>query len=126
MTRSPLRSRSPKNWLFASGVAALMIAGAPAAAAAQDRHDASQQETMRSERRDGDHQGWGADRGQDHAYRRGERMGYNDWSAAPVVDYRSRHLRRPKRGYEWREHNGRYILAEIATGAIASVVLGRR
>ena len=73
----------------------------------------------------GDHHNWGRDRGGDYAYRRGERMGYNDYSNAPVVDYRARHLRRPRHGYEWREHNGHYVMVAIATGLIASVLLGQ-
>jgi len=72
----------------------------------------------------GEHRGWGRDRGGDYGYRRGQRMGYNDWHNAPVVDYRARHLRQPRRGYEWREHNGHYVMVAIATGLIASVILG--
>ena len=29
-------------------------------------------------------------------------------------------------GYEWREHNGKYVLVAIATGLIASVLLNQR
>ena len=53
-------------------------------------------------------------------------MGYNDWHTAPVVDYRQHHLRRPRAGYEWREHNGSYVMVAIATGLIASVLLNQR
>ena len=74
----------------------------------------------------GDHPGWGPDRGGEYHYRRGERMGYNDWSGAPVVDYRQHHLRRPRDGYEWREHNGRYVMVAVATGIIASILLHPR
>ena len=66
---------------------------------------------------------WGQDRGAGHQWRQGERMGPNDWSSAQPVDYRSHHLRHPPRGYEWRESNGRYILAAVATGVIASIIL---
>ena len=74
----------------------------------------------------GQHAGWGADRGGGYQYRRGERMGYNDYSNAPVVDYRQHHLRRPRAGYEWREHNGNYVMVAVATGLIASVLLNQR
>jgi Ni/Co efflux regulator RcnB len=71
-----------------------------------------------------EHRGWGQDRGGGgHNYQRGERMGYNDWSGAPRVDYREHHLRRPGRGYEWREYNGQYVLAAIATGLVASAII---
>jgi Ni/Co efflux regulator RcnB len=74
----------------------------------------------------GQHNGWANDRGGDYRYRRGQRMGYNDWNNAPVVDYRQRHLRRPRAGYEWRERNGSYVMVAIATGLIASVLLNPR
>jgi Ni/Co efflux regulator RcnB len=67
--------------------------------------------------------GWGQDRGGDHHWQRGERMGFNDWSSSRPVDYRHHHLRQPPRGYEWRESNGQYVLAAVATGLIASIMV---
>ena len=67
--------------------------------------------------------GWGHDRGNHHHWSRGQRMGYNDWRQARRVDYRRHHLRAPPRGYEWRESNGQYVLAAVATGLIASIIL---
>ena len=70
------------------------------------------------------HRGWGQEYGGGgHQFRRGERMGYNDWSGAQPLDYREHHLRRPPHGYEWRESNGQYILAAVATGLIASAII---
>jgi Ni/Co efflux regulator RcnB len=69
------------------------------------------------------HPGWGRDQGAAHHWNRGERMGYNDWRGAQPVDYRAHHLRAPPRGYEWRESNGQYVLAAVATGLIASIIL---
>jgi Ni/Co efflux regulator RcnB len=69
------------------------------------------------------HRGWGADHNNGRDWQRGGRVGYDDWRAAPAVDYRSHHLRHPPRGYEWRESNGRYVMAAIATGVIASVIM---
>ena len=73
----------------------------------------------------GRHRGWGQDyNGGDHQWRRGERMGYNDWRGAQHVDYRQHHLRRPPHGYEWRQSsNGNYILAAVASGLIASIIM---
>ncbi len=76
--------------------------------------------------RGGDHPGWARDRGESHQWRRGQRMGYNDWNGARPVDYRQHRLRRPPRGYEWRESNGRYVMVAIATGLIASIILNNR
>jgi Ni/Co efflux regulator RcnB len=70
-----------------------------------------------------DHAGWGHDQGASHQWNNGERMGYNDWNGAQPVDYRQHNLRAPPRGYEWRESNGQYILAAVATGLIASAIL---
>jgi Ni/Co efflux regulator RcnB len=72
---------------------------------------------------DGDHPGWGQDQGSGHTWSRGERMGYNDWNGAGRVDYREHHLQRPPEGYEWRESNGRYVMAAVATGVIAAIIL---
>jgi Ni/Co efflux regulator RcnB len=69
------------------------------------------------------HAGWGPERGGGHNFRRGERMGYNDWNGAQPLDYRQHHLRRPPYGYEWRESNGQFILAAVATGLIASAII---
>jgi Ni/Co efflux regulator RcnB len=67
--------------------------------------------------------GWGHDQGASHQWRTGEHMGQNDWRNAQPVDYRAHHLRAPPRGYEWRQSNGQYVLAAVATGAIASIIL---
>lgn len=55
---------------------------------------------------------------------RGDRLGY--WGDRyAVVDYRSHHLKAPPRGYHWvQDDRGDFILAAIATGLIASVILG--
>ena len=91
------------------------------------QHDNRQDDNGRHDnghRDNGRHNGWGQDYGGGgHHWRRGERMGYNDWRGAQVIDYREHHLRYPPRGYEWREANGQYVLAAIATGAIVSIML---
>lgn len=55
-------------------------------------------------------------------WRKGARMRDEDWKRGQRVDYHERHLRAPPRGYEWREVDGNYVLAAVATGVIASVV----
>jgi Ni/Co efflux regulator RcnB len=55
-------------------------------------------------------------------WKKGSKMRDEDWSRASHIDYRERHLRAPPHGYEWREVDGNYVLAAVATGVIASVV----
>lgn len=56
-------------------------------------------------------------------WRKGGRIAASDWGRGARVDYRSHHLSRPPRGYEWRQVDGNYVLAAAATGLIASVIL---
>ena len=94
--------------------ATALVAGAAGSANAYDRgydHNSADQ-----------HAGWAHDQGAGHQWKRGQRMGYNDWSSAQPVDYRQHHLRQPPRGYEWRESNGSYVLAAVTTGVIASII----
>lgn len=58
-----------------------------------------------------------------HAWRRGERIDRNEWHRYQSVDWRRHHLRQPPRGYEWREVNGQYVMAAVATGLIASIII---
>jgi len=100
--------------------ASALVAGAAGSSVAQgydhnDHHDQAGAQ--------GQHPGWGQDYNGGHTWRQGEHMGYNDWNGAQRVDYRARHLRRPPYGYEWRESNGNYILAAVATGVIASIII---
>ena len=58
-----------------------------------------------------------------HNWRQGGHIAKSDWGRGSRIDYRSHHLRRPPRGYEWRQVDGNYVLAAVATGLIASVIL---
>ena len=64
-----------------------------------------------------------------HAYvhheewKHGYQMHHDDWARGERVDYRHYHLQAPPRGYEWREVDGNYVLAAVATGVIASVIV---
>lgn len=55
-------------------------------------------------------------------WKRGYHMNRNDWSRGQRVDYRRYHLNAPPRGYEWRQVDGNYVMAAVATGVIASVI----
>jgi Ni/Co efflux regulator RcnB len=75
-----------------------------------------------------DHRDDHADQRDNHHYvhhdewRKGARMNHNDWNRGERVDYHHSHLHAPPRGYEWREVDGNYVMAAVATGVIASVV----
>ena len=116
--------------LILAVVVSAMAAGGTSAQ--PDHRDNSNRQDAQADHRDngdhhdnGRHRGWGQDyNGGDHQWKRGERMGYNDWNGAQHVDYRQHHLRRPPHGYEWRQSsNGNYILAAVATGLIASIIM---
>src|SRR3977135_941605 len=49
-------------------------------------------------------------------------MKSDDWNRAVHVDYAHYHLARPRPGYEWREVDGNFVMAAVATGLIATVV----
>jgi Ni/Co efflux regulator RcnB len=96
---------------------ALSLAGVPAFA--QDHHDDHPQ----------DHHDNHGDRHDNHHYvrhndwRHGGHIDHNDWNRGERVDWHSHHLRQPPRGYEWREVDGNYVMAAVATGIIATVIM---
>jgi Ni/Co efflux regulator RcnB len=59
-------------------------------------------------------------------WRQGYRMDHSDWDHGHRFDYREHRLRPPPPGYEWREFDGRFVLAAIATGVIADIVINAR
>lgn len=89
-----------------AGMLAATVLSGVAEARPGDRHGA----------RYNDHRDW----------RAGHRMAMNDWRRGQRVDWRRHHLRAPPRGYEWRQVDGRYVLAAVATGLIASIILNSR
>jgi Ni/Co efflux regulator RcnB len=56
-------------------------------------------------------------------WKKGGHISHGDWNRGAQVDWHSHHLRQPPRGYEWRQVDGNYVLAAVATGLIASVVI---
>ena len=55
-------------------------------------------------------------------WKKGYRLNQGDWGRGEQVDWHAHHLRTPPRGYEWREVDGNYVLAAVATGIVASVI----
>ena len=96
---------------------------------AQDRHNddrndrhAVRQDVRRDVRHDERRDGPGA--GPDHSFYRGGRLPDNYRGRQYVVDdWRGHHLNAPPRGYHWVQTGGDYVLAAIATGVIASIIL---
>lgn len=56
-------------------------------------------------------------------WHKGAKINHDDWARGEQVDWHAHHLRRPPRGYEWREVDGNYVLAAVATGVIASAIV---
>ena len=83
-----------------------------------DRHDDHGHDQHANDR------GRGA--GPDHSFYRGGRLPTQYRSRQYVVDdWRGHHLSAPPRGYHWVQTGGDYVLAAIATGVIASVLLNQ-
>lgn len=57
-------------------------------------------------------------------WKKGAHIRSEDWGRGEQVDWHAHHLRRPPNGYEWREVDGNYVLANSG-GVIFSVVVGR-
>ena len=102
----------------------LLIASAlavPALSMAQDRDD--RHDDRRAEQRHDDHDhGRGA--GPDHNWHKGDRIpdSYRD-KRYEVTDWRAHHLSAPPSGYHWVNVNGDFVLAAVATGVIADMLL---
>ena len=100
-----------------STLSAVLFTGA---AVAQDDH--------RDDHRD-DHAAARDDHHDNHAYvrhdewKKGYHMRDEDWRRGEPVDYRTYHLKKPPRGYEWRQVDGNYVMAAVATGIIASTII---
>jgi Ni/Co efflux regulator RcnB len=56
-------------------------------------------------------------------WHKGARINQDDWNRGDQVDYRQAHLHAPPNGYEWRRVDGNYVMAAVATGVIASVII---
>lgn len=103
-----------------------------------DRRDDGRRDRGYDERRDGyqargggraGNEGWGEERrwngaGPDHSFRRGDRLPERYRNHQYVVNnYREHHLRPPPRGYHWVQTGSDYVLAAIATGVIADLII---
>jgi len=104
-----------------AGLLMAAAVAAPAISLAQDRDD--HRDDHRMEQRHDDHdRGRGA--GPDHNWHKGDRISdaYRD-RRYEVTDWRAHHLSAPPAGYHWVNVNGDFVLAAIATGVIADMLL---
>jgi Ni/Co efflux regulator RcnB len=94
---------------------AVLLAGTGTAFAQPGRDDHMQGPSMSMKGMDMSHQ---------HSdWKKGGHIARNDWSRGAQVDYREHHLRKPPRGYQWRQVDNNFVLAAVATGLIASVIM---
>jgi|SRR5580698_6477560 Ni/Co efflux regulator RcnB len=55
-------------------------------------------------------------------WKKGAKIGHDDWGRGEQVDWHAHHLRKPPAGYEWRQVDGNFVLANN-DGLIFSVVV---
>lgn len=78
----------------------------------------------RDQRRGVERRYWNDKMERDGRWKRGSR--YSSWKRHQSVrDWQRRGLRRPGRGHEWIRVGNDYLLVGIASGIIASIVVGR-
>ena len=104
--------------------ATLTLLAVPAMAQDNDHHDNRRDNNTMMMNHDDHHPGNSMMMQGRHDWHKGDRIGGDDWNRGErVSDYRSNHLRRPPHGYEWRRVDNNYVLAAVAGGLIASVIL---
>ncbi len=96
---------------------------------AQDHNDHGRNDQRDSrDHRDGPgdrHNNRGPGAGPNHSYHRGDRLPPEEHDRRYVVnDWHDHHLKAPPRGYHWVQSGDDYVLAAVATGVIAALVLG--
>jgi Ni/Co efflux regulator RcnB len=103
--------------LILSVVVATALAS-PAFALAEDQDNHGRDEHARQDER-------GA--GPRHDYHKGDRLRPEEHAKRyEVNDWRERNLREPPKGYHWVRSGDDYVLAAVATGIIADLVLSSR
>jgi Ni/Co efflux regulator RcnB len=112
--------------LIITTLAATLLAGTAlsgTAMAAGQRHDDRGRYDQRYDHRNDRHDNR-YDRRDHRRWERGQRLDarYRD-NRYYVSDYRRHGLRAPPRGYRWQRVDDSYVLAAVATGLIASVII---
>ena len=55
-------------------------------------------------------------------WKKGAAIRHEDWDRGEKVDYHERHLAAPPRGYEWRNVDGNYVLANSSNFQIRTTI----
>jgi Ni/Co efflux regulator RcnB len=78
-----------------------------------NRYDSQRGEQGRNDVRDNPH------------WSRGDRLPteYRNNNQYVVSDWKNNHLRKPPRGYHWVQANNQYVLAAVASGLIADIII---
>jgi Ni/Co efflux regulator RcnB len=108
-----LKDKNMKT-LMAAALSLSMLGGAAAVAAPHDDHRGPDR---------GNHAG--DNRGGQHNWRRGERLPQTYRGHSHYVDYRSHHLRKPPRGYQWVQVDNNYALIALTSGLISEIMASR-
>ncbi len=106
-------------------LASLLLVAAvavPAISMAQEEHHDDRRTEQRHDNQRHDERGAGPD----HSWHKGDRVPaeYRD-KRHEVADWKAHNLRQPPRGYHWVNVNGDYVLAAVATGVIADLLLNQ-
>lgn len=113
-----------KNTLSLALALTLLAGTGSAFAQPRDNHDRYTPPATEQHRGDrDDHRGPAMNVRVHPDWRAGGHIARNDWRRGVVINYRDHHLRRPPRGYEWRQVDGNFVLAAVTTGLIASIIL---
>jgi len=91
----------PRNLISAAIISSVLMSGAAAYAQQHDNHAYVR------------HTEW----------HKGAKINQGDWNRGEQVDWHAHHLQAPRSGYEWREVDGNYVLAAVATGLIATTII---
>lgn len=59
-------------------------------------------------------------------WKKGAHIRDEDWKRGEHIEWKEHHLHRPPDGYEWREIDGNYVLANSSSGVISMTVVAPR
>jgi Ni/Co efflux regulator RcnB len=110
--------------IISTVMAMSLTAGSAAFAQDHDRQD-DHRDDRHSDRYDKHAHNEERGAGPNHDFRKGGRLSGEYRNRQYVVsDWRGHHLHAPPRGYHWVQTGPDYVLAAVATGVIAQIVLG--
>ena len=98
--------------VLALAILSTSLMGGVALAQDRDHHDNAQDRDHHDNHTYVQHKEW----------RKGAAIRHEDWDRGDKVDYRQYHLSAPPRGYEWRMLDGNYVLVNISTFQIRTVI----